>query len=261
MPRTGLLVALLLCSLPAAARAQTLRGHVTDRATGEPVSGATVTLVSADSQKVAAVVTDDAGAFSVTGAAGVYTVSVERLGYAPESGGPIRLRANGFAEVGIALTPRAIALDTLGVSVEAQDPALLRAGFYRRQQQGGGTFLDRAQIRQRGSRMSDVLSGLRSVRVVNSDNGIDVQLRGAMTQTFSPTGPKVCYPLIFVDGLLLADGKTAGAGRMNLELLSVSDLSGIELYSSEATVPIEFARGGGQCGALLYWTRSGPKRR
>lgn len=259
LTRAGLLA--LLLAAPAAARAQTLRGTVTDRATQGPVAGATVILVTPDSQQVASGISDDNGAFTVTAAPGEYMVTVQRIGYAYFIDGPIRLRANGFASVNLSLTPQAIAVDTLGVRVEQQDPALRRAGFYQRKKDGHGIFLDRGFIEKReSSRMSDILSGLQGVRVISDNGTTDVQLRNSMTNVFRGT-PQACLPLIFVDGLLLADGKVAGFSRMNLEQIRPNDTAGIEVYMGESSVPLQFARGGGACGALLFWTRSGPQRR
>jgi hypothetical protein len=258
--RTLALAALLACA-PAALRAQTLRGTVTDRATRGPGSGATVVLIGPDSQKVASAISGDDGRFSVTTAAGEYMVAVERLGYGPITDGPIRLRMNGFAEVTLGLMPQAIALDSLGVSVDQQDPALLRAGFYKRKKDSHGIFLDRTYIEKRSTQsMSDILSGLQGVRVLNQNGSTDVQLRSAMTNVFRGT-PQMCLPLVYVDGLLMADGKVAGGSRMNLELLRPNDLAGIEVYTSQAAAPMEYSNGGGQCGVLVFWTRSGQRRK
>ena len=256
----GLLVALLL-ALPAGAGAQTLRGTVLDRSTRGPVAGAAVLLLRADSQQVASSISDDAGRFALSAAAGEYLVAVQRIGYAPFVDGPLRLRAGGFAEVNLSLVPQAVPVDSVAVSVPQQDPALLRAGFYQRRKDGGGIFIDRDFIeRRQSSAVADILSGLQGVRVLNTNGSTDVQLRSSMTTTFRGM-PQMCLPLIFVDGLLLADGKVAGAGRMNLEQIRPHDLAGIEVYNGEASVPLQFARGGGQCGVVVFWTRSGPPRR
>lgn len=248
---------LIALALPTGASAQALRGRVVDATSQTPVAGASLRLLSADREEVAVGIADDEGTFALLArAAGEYMVEVERIGYRSVTLGPFRLRASGFAEVTLAMTPSPIPVDSVDVSVRNQDPALRSAGFYGRRQEGRGTFLERADIEKRSTnRMADVLSGLGGVRVITDNGMTDVQLRGSMTNVFRPGGPQVCFPFVFVDGLLVADGKMAGYGRMNLETVRPSDVAGIELYMGESSVPLQFARGGGACGAVLFWTR------
>jgi hypothetical protein len=232
-----------------------------DVATRGPVPGATVILVRPDSQQVASAISGDDGRFSVTAVPGEYMVTVQRLGYGPLTDGPVRLRANGFAEVTLGLQPQAIGLDTVGVSVNQQDPALLRSGFYQRKKDTHGIFLDRAYIEKRATqRMADILGGLQGVRVIDSNGYTDVQLRSAMTNVIRGA-PQMCLPLIYVDGLLMADGMVPGNSRMNLELIRPNDVAGIEVYSGQSSAPMQFSRGGGQCGVVVFWTRAGQQRK
>jgi hypothetical protein len=256
MPAALLLAVALLSLRPASAAAQSLRGRVLDASNQGPVGGATVRLLSLDSAQVAGVLADEAGLFVVPApGAAEYLVAVDRFGYTPNVSGPVRLRAGGFATVTITLAPRPIPLDSVGVRVPAQDPNLRLSGFYNRKQDGAGIFLERADIEKKSTgRMSDALGGLSGVRVL-TDNGTDVQLRGSMTNVLRGT-PQMCLPLVYMDGLLVADGKTAGYGRMNLEQIRPQDVAGIEIYMGESSVPLQFARGGGACGAILFWTRA-----
>jgi hypothetical protein len=256
-----LVAAVLLGLLPDPVASQSLRGRVLDRTSQAPVPGAAVRLLSPDSQQVAGVIADDAGYFTVPApAAGEYLVSVTSIGYAPATAGPVRLREGGFAVVTVPLTPAAVPVAGVGVEVDAQDAWLRSSGFYSRRQEGMGKYLDPEEIQRRASsgRMADVLQGIPGLRVL-SDNGTDVQIRGAMTNVFRGT-PQMCLPLIIVDGLVVADGMTIGYGRMNLEQIRPGDVAGIEVYG-EAGMPLQFARGGGACGAVLFWTRSGPAPR
>ncbi|MSR35698.1 MAG: hypothetical protein EXR95_03490 [Gemmatimonadetes bacterium] len=251
------IAAILVTALaaPAAGRAQSLRGSVVDASTQLGVAGAAVRLIGADSQQVATAIAGDDGRFAVAAPVGTYTVVIERIGYTTTTFGPVRLRPSGFVEVNFALDPDPVQMDSLAVRVDEQDPTLRRAGFYQRMQDRHGLFLDRAYIEKRGSaRMEDVLGGLTGVRVIHDGAGIDVQLRGSMTNVFRGT-PSMCLPLVFVDGLLVADGKVSGFGRLNLESIRPQDVAGVELYMGESSVPLQFARGGA-CGALLFWTRS-----
>jgi hypothetical protein len=260
MARSALLLtaALLLGGLPSPIQAQSLRGRVLDVATREPVPGAAIRLLALDSQQVAAALADDSGFFTVPAPGpGEFLVAADRIGYAPSTSGPVRLRAGGFAAVTISLQPRAIALDSVGVQVEAEDAWLRSSGFYARRQEGMGKYMDHLEIEKRsaGGRMADVLQGISGVRVISDNNGTDVQLRSNMTNVFRGR-PQICLPLVFLDGLIVADGMTQGMGRMNLETIRPQDVAGIEIYG-EAGAPLQFARGGGACGVVLFWTRSG----
>jgi hypothetical protein len=259
---TGLLLALFLGLLPDPADSQSIRGRVLDRSTREAVGGAAIRLLAPDSQQVASTLADDAGFFTLPApAAGEFLVAAERIGYAPTTTGPVRLRAGGFASVSISLQPQAIPLDSLGVAVDPQDQWLRNSGFYARRQEGMGKFIDHLEIRKRnaGGRMADVLQGIPGVRVISENGATDVQVRSATTNVLRGR-PSICLPIIYLDGLIATDAMTPGPGRFNLEQIGIHDVAGIEIYG-EAGAPLQFARGGGACGVVLFWTRSGPSRR
>ncbi len=81
----GLLVALLLCAVPAqAGTTGSLTGRVTESGTNAPVAGATVQVVS--SSQTATTRTDAKGAYSfISLGPDTYTVSVELAGYDPQA--------------------------------------------------------------------------------------------------------------------------------------------------------------------------------
>jgi hypothetical protein len=264
MPNRARLLAavVLLTALPGPAASQSLRGRVVDRSTQSPVAGAGVRLMTLDSQQVAVGLADDGGIFDVRApGAGEYLFEVGRIGYTSSVSGPVRLRDGGFSVVTVALVPRPVALDSVAVQVDAQDAWLRNSGFYKRRQEGMGKYLDQEEILKRGASggMANVLGGISGVRVINDNGMTDVQIRSAMTSVFRGT-PRICLPLIIVDGLVVADGMVPGPGRMNLEQIRPQDVAGIEIYG-EAGVPLQFARGGGACGVVIFWTRSGPAPR
>ena len=49
------------------------------------------------------------------------------------------------------------------------------------------------------------------------------------TNVFRPGGPQMCLPLVYIDGLLVADGKMPGYGRMNLETIRPTDVAGVDI--------------------------------
>jgi len=73
---------LAACALPGLARAQTIRGDVTEEPTGRPVAGALVLLLGAGDSTSRSAPTTDRGTFVITAAAaGTYRLRVLRIGY------------------------------------------------------------------------------------------------------------------------------------------------------------------------------------
>ena len=113
-PRAALLRLLLAgAALGAAApaAAQTLRVRVVERDGGAPVAGAIVSLLGADSARVAPGLTDADGRQTLrAAAAGTYRVQVERIGFATVVTLPVELEAGRTRDLPVLLTSRATQL-------------------------------------------------------------------------------------------------------------------------------------------------------
>lgn len=123
MTFVGALVGLTCLFIPlASARAQAagaIAGHVTDSATGRPISGAAVTI--GDGRRGS--VTDSAGAFRIREVrAGVYTLFVRALGYAPLRRDSVVVQAASTSIAEVSMRPRAIELAP--IVVESADRVL-----------------------------------------------------------------------------------------------------------------------------------------
>lgn len=211
---------------------------------GGPLSGA---LVSVQGTTIRAV-TDDAGSFRLNRVrAGDLTLFVRRLGYKPES--PIvRVNALGEARMEVRLAALAMRLPTVEVrrQVEVYDSRL--AGFNARKEKHVGHFVTREDLdRMRSARFVDALRQIPGVQMRPlRGGGTTIALRGSR-----------CPPLVFIDGF------PADAGTMDLDMLDLASVEGIEVYSGVATVPPEFmgARGTHACGVVAVWSRATRKRR
>ena len=84
--RAGLLIALVAATAaiaPRPAHAQRVRGTLTDSATGEPVSGAVVSVLDSAGQFVSRTIADDKGRYSAARLRGARTLHIVRIGYRP----------------------------------------------------------------------------------------------------------------------------------------------------------------------------------
>ena len=256
--RCRLLVALSALAVwtAAPAHAQTLRGQVLDATNQNPVPAATLRLLDADSVEVASTIATDVGRFSVVAPApGEFWVLIEGLGYDPTYIGPVRLRAQGFAEVTMVMNPRPIPIDSVDVQVDQRDIWLERSGFYDRMGHGGGVFMEGPALLRRAPSLGEAVGGLAGIRLITTSGMTDIQMRGRMTDLFRGT-PRICLPQIYLDGLIVAEGDTPGVGRFNLASVRTDEVAAIEVYGGEASVPLQYARGGGACGTMLIWTKS-----
>ncbi|HET7602848.1 MAG TPA: carboxypeptidase-like regulatory domain-containing protein, partial [Gemmatimonadales bacterium] len=116
----GLVVMLLTATAPAAAQsAGAVAGRITDSASGLPVKGALVTL---DEGRRGGV-TDSAGLYRIREVrAGVYTLHVRALGYAPVRRDSLLVQAAGTSIANVVLRPRTVELAP--IIVESADRVL-----------------------------------------------------------------------------------------------------------------------------------------
>jgi hypothetical protein len=122
------------------------------------------------------------------------------------------------------------------------------AGFNARKERQVGHFVTREAL--------DRMSSARFVDAIRQIPGVQMRsIRGGGT-TIALRGSR-CPPLVFIDGF------PANAGVMDLDMLDLASVEGIEVYSGLATVPPEFmgARGTHGCGVIAVWSRPARKRR
>ena len=188
-------------------------------------------------------VSDTAGRFRLVGVpTGAGTLQVRRLGYRAASV-PVTVEDGATSTITVTLARLPQELDPVLVEANRQPGVRYLQGFYERRSKGHGYFVTREQIASRNtSFMTDVLRSLvPGVRITSSRLARNaVRLRGNR-----------CAPLVWLDGA------PAMAGEFDLDVLSPETVSGIEIYSGPATVPIEFrsTRGLEACGVIVVWSR------
>lgn len=238
--------------------AQVVEGTLLDEETGQPIQGATVTLrrtsEGGGSGLARSALTSEAGAFRMTGVpTGRYTLSAERIGYAPVTSPPFDVLRGEVLTLELRASTTAVPLAPLTVTADRPalvlSPRLASRGFYERQERYGrdgmgfGRFLTSADPEIRTAfYATDIFRHIPGTTVVSSGRGYDARVllrRG-------------CIPTIFLDGTPI---RTTSGISIN-ELVSASDLAGVEIYVG-LTAPIEFmdmAQGTFPCGSIVLWT-------
>lgn len=236
-------VALLLGSaavFPSVAQAQReLSGSVLD-SLGGAIAGARVVVEGTSDSTI----TDASGTFRLHRiGSGPLTLHVRRLGYRPRSVG-VEPGSTGVANFIIRLHAVPEVLPTVEVRTRPREVYDSRLeGFNARRQRRVGHFITREQLDRRDSpRFADALRSIPGLVVRplrGSGGGRTIALRGN------------CSPLVFVDGF------PAAAGPMDLDMIDLASVEGIEVYSGLATVPAEFRslQGTERCGVIAIWSR------
>ena len=180
--------------------------------------------------------------------------------------GPRRLtfRGTGLLQRNLAVTAEAgqsqVLLVTLRpeplvvVRVNAAPPDRLSEFQQRRRSRGGGVFIERADIERRNPRvLSDLLRGVAGMRVQQGPEGlryVSFHFR-RLSQNVEPQAAGLCDMMIYIDGQPFLGNASAADARVR-----VSEVAGIEVYTSAASVPREFAGATAACGVIVIWLRS-----
>lgn len=144
----------------------------------------------------------------------------------------------------------------------------LNAFEERRRTGAGGHFIDADILRRSDNRsLVDVLAGytpgMSFVRLGgnaaygystrNQKGAVCAMCVARSNKTGYGTLPGACYATVYLDGQLIYDISTTGGAPPNLNDFRTENLSAVEYYGGEASVPLPYKSSG--CGTLLLWTR------
>ena len=224
---------------PTALDTAQLIGQVVSAIDGRTIGGAVVSLLRSGMGAIS----DSSGNFRIPMTiAGIDTLEVRFVGY--ESGTvELYLEPDKITRVVLLLSPTSVRVADLNVEIERSETPALYAGFYRRKARGTGQFITPEQIERRKPRYtSDMLRSVRGLAIGASRGG---RAQVTVTRELIP-----CEPVIFIDGLYVAD--------FDVDDILGSDLGAIEVYLGPSQVPAQYANlAPGSCGAILVWTRRG----
>lgn len=262
---TAAVVALALGT--AAAEAQLGRGpavvmgRVLDAETRNPLPFVAVDIIDQKRR----VETDASGYFRIEDLAPqLVTVRLRQIGY-PVVERSLNLFAGRESRVEYVLAKAPPRLEEVRVTAKRSATNLLMAGFEERKRLGIGKFYGEEELaRHQERRVQDVLRDAPGVQFIIGRGG-EYQLasnRSAMGLGNNRTGG-ACFLQVVVDGLLVWSPET-GTNRTTTfgppdiaNLVAVSELVGVEVYSGLAGVPAMYRRQGNSCGVVLFWTRRG----
>jgi Carboxypeptidase regulatory-like domain/TonB-dependent Receptor Plug Domain/Gram-negative bacterial TonB protein C-terminal len=185
---------------------------------------------------------DSAGAFRLWGIPpGSAVLDVRRLGYRPTSI-PVTITAGSELSVDIDLVPVPEQLEPVQVRRRAEVYDSRLAGFNERKLKHVGYFVTRERL--------DRMSSARFVDALREMPGVSMRtLRGGVV-TVSIRGAR-CAPIFYMDGF------PATSGPMDLDMIDLSGVEGIEVYGGMSSIPAEFMSvvGGESCGVIAVWSR------
>lgn len=235
-------------------RQQMIRGRILDADVARPVSMAEVVLSDQDGARVASALSGDDGTFRLpVPAAGWYTLRAEALGYEVSAAGSVEVGEGQVVDVEVRLETRALALDSLVVTVERRSLALDRRGFYDRMKVEPGTFFTPERLERRAAeRTSQLFQTIPGAVTVEIGLGrMGVYFRG--TERPSGGGFTVCWPRVIVDGLPVSQG---GSEQADLDhLVDPWQIEGMEVYRRPSQVPAEYGGAQSGCGVIVIWTK------
>jgi Carboxypeptidase regulatory-like domain/TonB-dependent Receptor Plug Domain len=234
-------LAVMLASAPAALAQTAVRYSVTGTITGmdgAALAEAEITIVSGrlDSLRMRS---DTAGHFSAAGlSAAAVTVNVRRLGYQPKSVNVV-LRESGSPAVVIALEPNPAELGTVKIREISEEPdARLRDFYSRKATNNFGRYIEGSEIEKRHPQFISEM--MRTVP------GASLSASGRVGNTLRFRG---CAPLVWIDGVRIPNSQID-------EVVTPSDVAGLEVYSSFAGIPAQYFDRTATCGTILVWSRS-----
>ncbi len=175
------------------------------------------------------------------------TLAVRRIGYNPISALLTDKELTGDTLL-IVLDPSAQQIAQMTVKARDLRSPMGYGSFEERRSRGTGVFVTRADIEKRNSgRLSDVMRNKRGVNVVRVQGGFGVRFATFAGRTMASRGG--CMPMIWIDG--------QRAPGMEIDEIPPNTVAGVELYSSIATTPAQFAAGqvDRPCGTIVIWTR------
>ena len=219
-------------------------GMVTDQVSGEPIAEVVVNV--AVQGRVAT--TSTTGRFTLPDLMpGRYEVTFSHLGY-QQRVDSVNVEIGRVSVVDVALSVEAIELDPIEVTVERQDVTLQGVGFYERESDGWGDFIDREQIELWAPMdLSNALMRFPGVRVVS-----DPSMPSRRFVMFRRAG-ETCYPAVYIDDVMMHRGGDEPAGID--DLVDPIAVAGVEVYQGQAGLPPQYWGLNSSCGVVLIWIR------
>src|SRR5690348_4517460 len=240
----GPLVAVLwVAPLAAQTPSGTIRGHVADGASHQPLAGVSISIGSHIT------LSQSDGAYVITGVpAGTDTVRARMIGYAPAAQA-VRVSAGDTVVVDLALTPRAVGLAQVVVVGYGRERAGNITGAVK---QVTSDKFNTGRIVTPQNLIQGKVAGVQVVDNNEPGGGLSIRIRGATSVNASSD------PLYVVDGMPLGTGAGGGlsvTGRDPLNFLNPEDIESITVLKDASAASIYGANAAN--GVVIIKTKSG----
>ena len=203
-----------------------------------------------------ATTTEADGTFRLAGVpAGVQTIEVKLLGYAPFSV-PVDVLGGESMHLKLPLSANAVTLNPVEVRADSVRLTPLMKGFQARRARGDGTFFKRDEIvAMQPRQVTDVLRRVAGLRIDSFGNGSVVQ----MGRNSAGMANRLCPVVFYINGSPFPVADNASINTY----ISIEEVEGVEVYNGASRIPQQFNSGmyNTRCGLVALWTRSGPEAR
>ncbi len=242
----GAMLAVLVTSpLRAQVSTGTIRGHVTDKATQQPLSGVTVTIGARRAQ------TQADGGYAIAGVpAGTDSLRARIIGYSPSSQS-ITVAIGQTVDVDFALTAQAVGLSEIVVVGYGEQRAGDITGAVT---SVGSDEFNTGRVISPAMLVQSKVAGVQVVDNNEPGGGLSIRIRGATSVNASSE------PLYVIDGMPVGNGAGGGlsAGRDPLNFLNPNDIENITVLRDASAAAIYGSNAAN--GVVLITTRSGGGR-
>ena len=235
-----------------------IEGIVVDSA-GSPVAYANI--IATGSQRRIAAGADGRFRLALDSSAR-HDIEIRRIGYHPQT---VQLGQWQDSAIRVVLAAATRTLSTITIAVERSQSLAMR-GFYERMGDVArginfGYFITPEDIeRRQGSRPTDLMSGLPSIRVRRVKTGDPRVRRPRDRQGWEVQGQGSCRMEVYVDGIRLA---TPTKWKQDLDenhlflddIVALNTIAGIEVYPRSVQAPPKYQSMNGLCGVILIWTK------
>lgn len=252
------LLMISLLAFPSVLSAQLVRGRILEAEGDRPIHLARLALLDDRDRVLMETLSDSTGAFRIRAwQAGKYRLRARGLGYETVTSELMELATGEEFVLEVRLAAEAIPLEPITVVARSQSSLtdIALQGYYDRRDYGRrtgiGRFYDRGEIRERGTRMTDVLRRVPGLRVITDSlrNEI-ITITGNSVSSLRGSG--ICPVNLYLDGFFLPMDGFSSIDRF----VPIETVEAIEVYRRPAEMPAEFLSSGA-CGVVAIWTRRG----
>jgi hypothetical protein len=185
---------------------------------------------------------------------GQYWIRAESAFHQDLTDGPLSLAGTDTLALAFGLRPLPVELGGLVVEAEQRSTRLALAGYYDRKEAGLGWYLGPERIRARSGRpVSELVALLPGVEMLHDAifGGKEPIFRRQQFESLRGSA-SVCYPQVYLNGVLLAMGGSTPGG---LDRISLNRVEAVEVYPSASQLPSRFGGAFDRCGTIVLWTR------